>query len=801
MSNRAPPVVEVRAPPARRGVALHRGQLRGTIVPQVAGERVLETQSLVVGTKDNGARDAARWLWTRRGGLALLALYVLLGAAWLLFARRALAAWIPGSSLLPYLEVAADLLFLLITAGLFFFVVRRVVLARDESQRILGTLLSNVPGMAYRCLNMPGWPMQFASQGSLALTGYSPDELTRGAGASVQDLIHPDERPAIWAQVQAALAAGESFHLTYRILTAVGEEKWVWDQGRGVYGSDGRLVALEGYITDVTERILAQQTSELEVRERTYELATLLEVSRHVAGTLELEPLLRQILKQLQTVVAYDSAAILRTTAGEHLVVQAYRGSLPQDQALHLRFPAHRAYYQRVVLQQEPVIIPDVHDETPWAREYRAALDSPEPIRCWMGIPLIIRGQTVGMLSLGHFEPNHYSAHHQRLVRSFAIDVGLAIDNAELYEDSRRRVAEIESLQRITTALLEKLKLHEVLDIVYLEACQLTMATGCALFFWDGGSMMDVAQSGGALQVETGHVPVTRSFAGRAVLSGRPVLIDDARELSGATDLPLGVETMLAMPLRVQGSTVGALNVANKPGGFTPEDVRILSLFADAAALALENARLNEEVGQMAVVEERQRLARELHDSVTQALYSIALYAEATRLALATGKVGVATENLKDLHATAREAMLDMRMLIFELRPPVLAKEGLVSALQARLAAVETRAGLLTHLDVEGEKRLSLAVDTELFWIAVEALNNVVKHARATNLEVRLAYDDHTVNLEVCDDGIGFDPETARQGGGMGLGGIEERVQRIHGQWEIRSKPGEGTAVRVRVQV
>ena len=90
---------------------------------------MLETQSLVVGTKDNGARDAARWLWTRRGGLALLALYVLLGAAWLLFARRALAAWIPGSSLLPYLEVAADLLFLLITAGLFFFVVRRVVLA------------------------------------------------------------------------------------------------------------------------------------------------------------------------------------------------------------------------------------------------------------------------------------------------------------------------------------------------------------------------------------------------------------------------------------------------------------------------------------------------------------------------------------------------------------------------------------------------------------------------------------------------------------------------------------------------
>lgn len=737
----------------------------------------------------------------RRRSLGLLATYVLFGGAWALFSNQVLPAWISDPALLPSLEMAADLLFVLATAGLLYFIVRDVMDARDESQRMLGTLLSNVPGMAYRCLNLPGWPMQFVSQGSLALTGYPPADLTHGAMARFQELIHPDERATVWAQVQTALAQGDSFHLTYRIVTAGGEEKWVWEQGRGVYNPDGRLVALEGYITDVTDRVLAQQTSELEVRERTYELATLLEVSRHVAGTLELEPLLGQILKQLQTVVAYDSAAILRTSTTDQLTIQAYRGSLSPEQALNLRFPAQRAYYQRVILQQEPVIIPDVNDDTPWALEYRAALDSPEPIRCWMGIPLIIRGQTVGMLSLGHREPNYYSTHHQRLVRSFAIDVGLAIDNAELYEDSRRRVAEIESLQRITTALLEKLKLHEVLDIVYLEACQLTTATGCALFFWDGGASMDVAQSGGSLQVASSQVPLTRSFAGRAVLSGRPVLVHDAQELAGATDLPPGVDTMLAMPLRVQGSTVGALNVANKPGGFTPEDVRILSLFADAAALALENARLNEKVGQMAVVEERQRLARELHDSVTQALYSIALYAEASRLALTAGKVNVATENLRELHATAREAMLDMRMLIFELRPPVLAKEGLVSALQSRLATVETRAGLLTKLDVEGERRLALAVDTELFWIAVEALNNVVKHARATLLVIRLAYEDHTVRLEVCDDGRGFDLEVARQEGGMGLRGIEERVQRIHGEWEIRSKPGEGTTVQVLVPV
>ena len=120
---------------------------------------------------------------------------------------------------------------------------------------------------------------------------------------------------------------------------------------------------------------------------------------------------------------------------------------------------------------------------------------------------------------------------------------------------------------------------------------------------------------------------------------------------------------------------------------------------------------LEEQAKEQAVAAERSRLARELHDSVTQALYSVTLYAEATRLALATGKQDVATENLRELHNMAREAMVDMRMLIFELHPPVLEEEGLVAALQARLAAVESRARLQTDIRVSGERRLPIAVE------------------------------------------------------------------------------------------
>jgi PAS domain S-box-containing protein len=210
---------------------------------------------------------------------------------------------------------------------------------------------------------------------------------------------------------------------------------------------------------------------------------------------------------------------------------------------------------------------------------------------------------------------------------------------------------------------------------------------------------------------------------------------------------------------------------------------------------------LAEQTREQTVAAERSRLARELHDSVTQALYSVTLYAEATRMALAAEKRDVAAKHLEELHKMAREAIVDMRMLIFELHPPVLEEEGLVPALQARLAAVESRAGLHTKVKVEGERRLPIAIEKELFWIAVEAFNNIVKHADARQVQVRLLLDEGSICLEIEDDGTGFEPDGARQSGGLGLRGMEERVERIQGQLRITSTPERGTTVRVEIAV
>lgn len=368
-----------------------------------------------------------------------------------------------------------------------------------------------------------------------------------------------------------------------------------------------------------------------------------------------------------------------------------------------------------------------------------------------------------------------------------------------LVEQQSRTTMTIASLQRVTTALLEETSLPGVLKTVLHEACKLSAASAGALFFWDGGPWLEVAQSEGELSTLSGRVPVDGTFAGSVVLSGEPLIITGADEMRRSPYLDSPIESLLAIPLRRANSVVGALDVVNKPGGFSQEDQWTLSLYADGAAIAIETARLRDRAEQLSIVEERQRLARELHDSVAQALYSVTLYAEAARLAMSAGKEDTAASSLQKLQQMAREAMIDMRMLIFELHPPVLEEEGLAAALQARLASVEGRAGLHTALTVEAEGRPPLRVEEELFRIAVEALNNVVRHAQAREVTVNLWCNGQAAGLEVVDDGRGFDPATAREPGGMGLRGMEERARRIGGTLEVVSARGRGTRIRVEV--
>jgi signal transduction histidine kinase len=268
--------------------------------------------------------------------------------------------------------------------------------------------------------------------------------------------------------------------------------------------------------------------------------------------------------------------------------------------------------------------------------------------------------------------------------------------------------------------------------------------------------------------------------------------------------LPEANETRseLVLPLKTKETVIGVLDVQSKRlNAFDELDLTVLQSLARQAAIAIENARLYQQAQQLAVIEERTRLARDLHDSVTQSLYGVTLFAEAAGRLLALGQIESAGEHLQELQQTAQEALQEMRLLIFELRPSVLAESGLVAALQARLETVEGRAGLETSFKVEGaDQRIAPEIEEGLYRISQEALNNALKHAQARRIQVFLRQNQSTVLLEITDDGLGFEPSLAHQQGGLGLRGMEERAARMGADLSVRSRPGAGTQVRVEVR-
>jgi signal transduction histidine kinase len=379
-------------------------------------------------------------------------------------------------------------------------------------------------------------------------------------------------------------------------------------------------------------------------------------------------------------------------------------------------------------------------------------------------------------------------------------------ERKQLYDQMRRRLSESESIQRIAKGLLQRIGLDEVLQIICAEAVQLTGATGSAVLLLEEDGWLRVTKGAGSPAYSQNRLPVSGSFAGRAFQTGEHVWVnlrdsepdEDVHQLEGYQWIQ-GLVSLLVVPLKVETKVIGILNILNKPGKLTAEDLRIIDLFADQAAIIIEHIRLQDQAEQLAVLEERQRLARELHDSVTQALYSVTLYADAARMAFSAQKWDALERNLQEVRNMSREAMYDMRLLVFELRPFMLETEGLVSALRARLAAVEGRSGLKTEVLVEGERRLPIKLEEELYRIAQEGLNNVVKHAGATRVQIRLKYDAHAISLEMSDDGKGFEPEAVSQSGGFGLQGIQERVQQLGGILQIESALGSGTRLSVRI--
>lgn len=441
---------------------------------------------------------------------------------------------------------------------------------------------------------------------------------------------------AVAQEIEAAIAENRPYLFTYRLITASGQERWVSDKGEAVVIRDGIAEALEGFVTDHTERMKALELLEQRVADRTRKLSALYDILEAASDPSDLKTTINRSLRR---------------------VMKAIKGNIG---VIHL------------------------FDKSDDVLQMVAQKDLPEGV----------------------------SAQFARIYVQESMLAGWVVRN------------------------------NEPLFIAKMGADERTI---------------DLADSCG-LDVYIA-VPIVANDRVRGVLT---VLGDDLSRNSAK------------------------------------EEMDLLISVGEQLGVVVENARLRNQAEQLMVLEERNRLARELHDSVTQSLYSVTLFAEAGQNLIHAAEYERAGQLFTDVLETGQQALKEMRLLVHKLRPSILEKEGLVQALQHRLKAVEGRAGIKNQLIIEGSPGVNAEVEQVLFQVAQEALNNALKHAYAAEVQVYLRQsEDDRVTLIVKDNGQGFDLQTATEGSGLGLISMRERVENIGGTITYKSTLSRGTNIQV----
>jgi signal transduction histidine kinase/PAS domain-containing protein len=433
----------------------------------------------------------------------------------------------------------------------------------------------------------------------------------------------------------------------------------------------------------------------------------------------------------------------------------------------------------------------------------------------WCALPVWSGSELEGFLAChGHAAPPVGAESEAQVLETMVGMLSSALQRAQVLETLEQRVAdrtqELRTLYQVTTLASEPLPLEATLRAcleVVLDA--LGARIGGIHLQEDQGSPLRLMAHQGlpveAIDEVTGSVSEELWWQ-QVLVRNEPLLLSQdpcAEALVPAWACLAEVEVYLGVPIRVGGQAAGVLSAFGQSDReLKAEEMALLTTIADQLGAAVENDRLRRRAEEARVVEERQRLARDLHDAVTQSLYSLTLFARAARQMLQGGETDKAEQQLARIGQMAQYALKEMRLLIYQLRPAALEAEGLLGALEQRLEAVERRAGIDARLIADpGDLGLPPPVEEALYRIAQEALNNILKHADATEAVVALDLRDGMVKLAVRDNGQGFDPKVARRSGGMGLANIRQRAERFGGSVAITSAPGQGTEVKVKVPV
>jgi ligand-binding sensor domain-containing protein/signal transduction histidine kinase len=554
-------------------------------------------------------------------------------------------------------------------------------------------------------------------------------------------------------------------------------------------------------------RSIRNRSRELEqqVASRTRELAALNAIAAVVSRSLDPQQILTGALDKTLEVTGLEAGGIYLLREEGILRIVAHKGLTTELVKEIDNLVVGEGFSGQVVQTGSPLVVDDLSTDP---RLTRSALKA-DGFHFLVIVPVVSRAAALGTLFVMSRGPFEFTQQDIDLLSSIGVQIGVAIENARLFAAEQRRAEQFRLINQAGRELTLILDVTEVLNQVtrmiqeafgyyhvgigLIEGDEVVYRVGAGVL-WDDPEF----------KYKPAHLKVGQEgLSGWVAASGEPLVVPDVNNDPRYVWLARSqTRSELVAPIMVKGEVIGVLDAqSDRLNAFDDTDLAVLQSLAHQVGAAIENARLYEQAQEAAVIAERSRIARDLHDAVTQTLFSASLIAEAVPAAWALDqKEG--EQLLSELKALTRGALAEMRTLLLEMRPAGLVETSLGELVHQLTEAVTGRLGVPVSVRVDNDQPLPPDVHVALYRIAQEALNNMVKHSRASQAEVSLRTttgpldSERVVELQVRDDGRGFDPENVAADH-LGLGIMRERAEAIGAQLQIESAIGQGTQISV----
>ena len=631
--------------------------------------------------------------------------------------------------------------------------------------------------------------IEYVNSAFEAFTGYSSAEVI---GQTPRILKSGQQSPEFYKGLWDTILAGEIFRGVLVNRKKNGELYYAQKSIAPLRDARGNITHFVSTAKDITERVRL----EAEGKARAQQHAAVAELGHHAMAAIDLTALMEKATTLVAQTLGIEYCGLFELLPGNgDLVMRASAGSVEAQNITSAVVNAETALLtERVLASREPIFTAD-----PDQPVLQPGNHSPESS---FYVPISGEDRPFGLL-IGSTTGRRLFTTDERYFLKMTVDLlAQAIEHrrAEIAEHEQRTLAE--ALSQVAAAINSTLDLNEVLELILTNVGHVVPHDAAHVMLIESDKVRIVRQHGyldygseaqlSMQEFSLSDLPTLR----RMIEIGQPIVLADTSQgpdWAYFSRRPMS-RSYVGAPIRLEGKTIGFLNLDSAtPAFFTPTHAERLQAFANQAAIAIQNAQSFQQSRALAALEERQRLARDLHDAVSQTLFSASVVAEALPR-LWERNPGEVRTGLDELRQLTRGALAEMRTLLMELRPAALVETELEELLRQLTIAFTGKTRAEVFLTVEGSGTLPSPVQVALYRIVQEALNNIAKHARATYVWVSLIQSADRIELRVSDNGRGFDVAHVSPDR-LGLSIMKERARNIGANLEITSQVGHGTHV------